>query len=100
MSSNNEEDESILEHCSDHSWTAKPKDGGSDSEIVLDMKCPMKLQEIQLDNNDGKFGTKEFSVFSSMLETGPWVNLFKGEMEAGTNQVCHNISYHFIHIFN
>ena len=91
MSSKNEEDGSILELCSDHSWAVKAKDGGNDTEIVIDMKCPMQLQEIELVNNDGKFGTKEFSVFSSTLETGPWENLFNGEMEAGTNQVCQNV---------
>ena len=87
LGSKNEEEGSILELCSEQSWTVEPEDGGNETEIIIDMKCPRKLQEIQLVNHDGNFGTKEFSVLSSTSETGPWVKLFKGDMETGTNEV-------------
>ena len=87
MGSKNEEEGSLLELCSEQSWTVEPEDGVNETEIIRDMKCPRILQEIHLVNHDGNFGTKTFFVLSSTSETGPWVKLFKGDMETGTNEV-------------
>ena len=55
--------------------------------VVIDMKCSLKLQEIQLINGGGEFSTKGFSVFGSDNSTGPWSRLYTGEMERVTVEV-------------
>ena len=52
-----------------------------DALVVIDMKCSLKLQEIQLINGAGEFSTEGFSVLGSDNSTGPWIRLFMGEVE-------------------
>ena len=51
------------------------------------MKCPIKLQEIKLINGVGDFSTKGFTVFGAHAGDGPWVKLFGGALEKGTDEV-------------
>ena len=57
------------------------------AEIVIDMKCPIKLKEIQLVNGVGDFSSKDFSVLGSHNSNGPWSKLYTGELQEGRYEV-------------
>ena len=48
--------------------------------IVIDMKCPIKIKEVELINGAKDFTTKGFSLFGSHNITGPWSWLYTGEI--------------------
>ena len=60
---------------------------GEKVEIVMDMKCPIELKEVEMINGHGDFITKEFYVFGSHDITGPWKILFGGELDNNSNEV-------------
>ena len=66
---------------SDEDWT----DGGENAEIVLDLKCPEKILEIQIVNAEGDFRTNRFSVYGS-TNTTDWTMVFKGELKEAMNK--------------
>ena len=65
-------------------WNAAEGSIEEDAELVIDMKCPIKLQEIQIINGDGDFSTKSFTVFGSVDSRGPWTWLYSGGIEEGS----------------
>ena len=71
----------ILEECNRDVWEASEGASKKDAWVVIDMKCSLKLQEIQLIHGGGEFSTKGFSVFGSDNSTGPLIRLFMGEVE-------------------
>ena len=71
----------ILEECNRELWEAPGGALRNDACLVIDMKCSLKLQEIQMLNGAGEFSTKGFSVFGSNNSTGPWSRLYTGELE-------------------
>ena len=77
----------ILEECSGDVWNAAEGATGKDASIVVDMKCPMKLQEVQFVNEVGDFGSRQFSVFGSSSSTGPWKSIYSGAAKEGREQV-------------
>ena len=77
----------IIGECSDEPWAAAEEATGENAHMVIDMKCPLKLQEIQLINGVGDFSTKSFSLFGSQESTGPWSRLYTGEMERSRIEV-------------
>ena len=83
----NEDDSKILEGCSEGGWNANEGATGENAKIVIDMGCPIKLQNIQLINGAKEFGTKDFSIFSSPKSTGPWSKFFSGSIEKNDNEV-------------
>ena len=70
------EDAANILECSDDIWT----DRGENPEIIIDMGCPEKIQEIQIMNADGDFRTKSFSIYGS-TDTTSWNRIFTGELE-------------------
>ena len=49
--------------------------------IVIDMKCSIEFQKIELINGFGDSITRGFSVFGSHNSTGPWRRLYTGELD-------------------
>ena len=85
--SENTEESDIFEECSKEGW--KPAEGatGDDASIVIDMGCPLKLQDIQLINGAGDFSTERFSLFASHNSKGPWNELYSGILENNISEV-------------
>ena len=81
----------IIEECGKEPWIASEGAIGEDAKMVIDVKCPLKLQEVQLINGVGDFSTKSFSVFGSQDSTGPWSRLYKGELKEGRVEVIYGI---------
>ena len=52
---------SIFDECNKGAWNAPEGATGKEAEIIVDMQCGMKLQQIQVVNGAGNFKTKEFS---------------------------------------
>ena len=77
----------IMTECSDETWIAPEDTTQTAALFLIDMKCPMKLQEVQLRNSVGEFGTKTFSVFGSDNSAGPWELLYNGGLEQGSDEV-------------
>ena len=77
----------ILEECSGYAWSADEGSSGKDAEIIVDIGCPTKLEEIQILNGVGDFSTKEFSVFGALSSNGPWKRIYKGELKEGKEEV-------------
>lgn len=77
----------IMNECSDEAWIAPEGVTQTAAMFLIDMKCPMKLQEVQLRNSVEEFGTKMFSVFGSHNSAGPWELLYTGGLEEGRDEV-------------
>jgi hypothetical protein len=71
------------ESCNNDFWRAQNGKIGDEAEIIIDLKCPMRLETFSIMNGFGSFGTKEFSIFGSREKTGPWTELFRGELQQG-----------------
>ena len=77
----------ILRDCSKKMWEATKQNAGEDAELIMNMKCPIELQEIELINGFGEFQTKEFSVYGSHNSTGIWNMLFEGTLDQESAEV-------------
>ena len=86
-SKKNREENKILEERSEEVWNAAEGAIKEDAEIVIDMKWPLKLQEVKIINGVGDFSTKSFTVFGSQYSRGPWSWLYNGELEEGRAEV-------------
>ena len=80
-------EDKILEECGGGVWNAAEGAAEEDAEMVIDMKCPLQLQEIQVINGVGDFSTKRFTVFGSGDSRGPWTWLYSGGLEEGRVEV-------------
>ena len=87
VNSKGNKEANLFDVCNEDAWTAPEGSVGKDAEIVLDMKCPIKLHQIQVTNGAGDFSTKGFTVSGSHSKTGPWSKLYTGEMELGDVEV-------------
>ena len=87
------EGDHIFDECSDKVWNAPEGAVGEDAEIVIDMKCPIKLLQIQLKNGVGDFSTRDFSVFGSHSSSGPWSKVYTGELKEGATEVLQSIVF-------
>ena len=47
------------------------------------MKCPLKLQKLQMINGDSEYSIKEFSIFGSNTMEGPWSKLQSDKLKQG-----------------
>ena len=56
---------------------------GEEAEIIIDIKCPLRLETFSIMNGFGNFGTRKFSLFGSRRAEGPWTELFKGDISQG-----------------
>ena len=87
VNNDNTEINNILGKCSIGQWNAPEGALDDDAEIVIDMKCPIKMKELELINGGGDFSTNRFSLFGSHNSTGPWSWLFTGEIDEGRDEV-------------
>ena len=76
--------EEIFESCNNEYWKAPPGGKEDEAEIVIDLKCPMRLETFSVINGFGDFGTKQFTLFGSRNISGPWTELYRGELPPGT----------------
>ena len=83
----NTEGATILDGCQNEGWKAPEGATGDDAEIVIDMGCPIKLQDISLINGVGDFSTKQFSLFASDKTVGPWKILYSEDLGEVVNEV-------------
>ena len=73
----------ILEPCNNNHWRAPLGKTGEEAEIVIDIKCPLRLETFSIMNGFGDFGTQKFSLFGSRKAEGPWKELYKGDIPQG-----------------
>ena len=84
VTTNNNEDASfLLDECNTGLWKSKKEDIKEDASILIDMKCPLKLQELQMINGDSEYSIKEFSIFGSNSRKGPWSKLQSDKLKQG-----------------
>ena len=93
VTSKSSEEINIFDECSQEEWNATEGALGNNAEIVIDLKCPIKLQEIQITNGIGDFSTKGFSIFGSQSSLGPWKRIFSGEMQKNRMEVRKSIMF-------
>ena len=77
----------IFEECSGGVWNAAEGAIEDEAELVIDMGCPLMLEEIQIINGLGDFSTKSFTVFGSQDSNGPWIQLYVGVLKQSTIEV-------------
>ena len=99
ITQNGEETAKILEECNREVWEVSEGALRKDAWLVIDMKCSIQLQEIQLINGAGEFSTKGFSVFGSDNSTGPWSRLYTGELERVAVEVGWSYNTANLHCF-
>ena len=75
--------ENILETCNNKYWQAPLGKTGEDAEIIIDIKCPIRVETFSIMNGFGKFGTRKFSLIGSRKRDGPWTELYQGEIPQG-----------------
>ena len=78
---------SILRDCNKEVWRASEGVSGVDAEIIVDMKCPIELQEVQLINGVGEFLVKNFVVYGSNNSSDLWNMLFEEELDQRSRKV-------------
>ena len=97
-SSGSIEDAANVLDCSDDEWT----DGGENAEMVLDLKCPEKLLEIQIMNAEGDFRTNSFSIYGSTNSTA-WTKVFTGKLQEAADReqvgLLRYVLFHQDHLF-
>ena len=77
------ESENITTPCNNEYWRAPAGKNGEESEIIIDLKCPTRLNTFSIMNGFGNFGIKEYSLIGSKSLEGPWIELYSGELQAG-----------------
>ena len=75
--------ENILESCNNDYWRPAAGKSGEEAEIIIDLKCPMRLEGFSMINGFGDFGTEKFALFGSRNSSGPWTELYRGELLEG-----------------
>ena len=76
--------DSIFDPCNNEHWRAPDGKTGADAEIVVDMKCPTRLEKISIINGYGEFGAKDFQLLGSRNADGPWTEIYKGKLLKGS----------------
>ena len=69
--------------CNNKYWQAKPGKTGEEAAIIVDLKCSKQLETFSIINGFGSFGTKQFSLLGSRSATGPWTEMYRGELPQG-----------------
>ena len=73
--------------CSTDIWKAPEGATGEEASIVIDMKCSIEFQKVEMINGIGDFITKGFSIFGSNNSKGPWRKLYMGEFDLSSSEV-------------
>ena len=99
INNKNSETLSILEKCDNAQWNAEEGAVKENAMIVIDVKCPIKMKEIEIINGAKEFSTKDFSLFGSHNSTVPWSWIYTGEiMELSTEVRSLSFALKFYHI--
>ena len=69
--------------CSNDYWRAPNGKTGDEAEIIIDLKCPIRLESFSIMNGFGGFGTRRFTMLGSRELTGPWIEIHSGELQMG-----------------
>ena len=72
------------ESCSNDYWKAPNGKTMEEAEIILDLKCPTRLETFSIMNGFGNFGTNKFSLWGARELEGSWTKLYTGELPLGT----------------
>ena len=75
--------ENVLEDCSNSQWRAPDGKKGSEAEMIIDLKCLVRLEAFSIMNGYGLSGTKKFTLFGSRKRDGPWAELYTSELSKG-----------------
>ena len=75
--------ENVLEDCSNSQWRAPDGKIGSEAEIIIDLKCLVRLEAFSIMNGYETIGTKKFTLFGSRKRDGPWTEIFSTELPQG-----------------
>ena len=78
---------SVLSSDCDTAWRAPEGGTGPDAQLILDLKCSTQIETISFINMGDGNGSKDFSIYMSDAEDGPWSPLINGTLEQGKNQV-------------
>ena len=79
----------ILESCNNELWRAPD---GEMTELIFDLQCPKELETFTIMNAFGSMGMKKFSLHGSQDMTGPWTELFRGELKVG-NEMTEEVTF-------
>ena len=79
--SSGESGPSVLIRDCDAAWSAPAGETGSNAFMILDLRCSTKINTISFKNLVNGNGIKEFSIFLSATEDGPWTPLINGTLE-------------------
>jgi hypothetical protein len=93
--------ENITASCNNEYWRAPTGKTGEDAEIIIDLKCPTRLDSFSIMNGFGDFGIKEYALMGSQRLDGPWTELYVGELPPGLEMTEEVINYsHFLSYLN
>ena len=73
----------ITSRCNNEHWRAPSGKTGDDAAIIVDLKCPVRLETFSIMNGFGDFGVHHFSLLGSKSVEGPWTELYNGELPHG-----------------
>ena len=68
-------------------WRSHIGKTGSEAELIMDIGCLIRLEQISLRNGFGDFGTKQYSVWGARSVTSSWVSLHNGTLGKGGEAV-------------
>jgi hypothetical protein len=92
--------ENITASCNNEYWRAPAGKTGEDAEIIIDLKCPTRLDSFSIMNGFGDFGIKQYTMIGSQKLDGPWTELYSGELPPGLEMTEEVIIYtHLISYF-
>ena len=79
--------QSVLFRNCEEAWRAPDGQTGSNAQLIVDLRCSTKVETILFKNLAEGRGIKDFSIYLSNAEDGPWTLMMNGTLEQETNQV-------------
>ena len=73
--------------ASNKHWRAPNGKTGSEAELIMDIGCLIRLEQISLKNGFGDFGAKQYSVWGARTVTSSWVLPHNGTLGKGGEAV-------------
>ena len=89
-----DEAQNIFKSCNNNFLKTKKGKTGEEAEIIIDLKCPVRLERFSIINGFGNFGTKKFILFGARNISSKWKQLYAGELLIG-NEMTEEVSHVF-----
>ena len=79
--------QSVLADDCTTAWTVPGGVTGPNAQLIVDLGCSTKVENILLRNLETGRGTKDFLLYVSVAEDGPWTLMLNGTLEPTSNTV-------------